>query len=182
VVRDESGDWFEPPLPVALAAAGPHRIRPPWRGAVRVAGASFDDLSDRFERDGAVEGSAALTGVWSAGLFQVEGQGRPEYPRHRATRWVTPPCPPPDGGWPRPAWGPGARNLSFDLGDLRETGAAVAVTIFRPSEDQAVLVVAADDTAAVAARLRPQLGKLLCVVPSRWSRAELDAIADDVRG
>ena len=95
---------------------------------------------------------------------------------------MTPPCPPPDGGWPRPAWGPGARNLSFDLGDLRETGAAVAVTIFRPSEDQAVLVVAADDTAAVAARLRPQLGKLLCVVPSRWSRAELDAIADDVRG
>ncbi|HLH59489.1 MAG TPA: hypothetical protein VKV33_10110 [Streptosporangiaceae bacterium] len=45
-----------------------------------------------------------------------------------------------------------------------------------------MLVVAADDTAAVAARLRPQLGKLLCVVPSRWSRAELDAIADDVRG
>ncbi|HLH59488.1 MAG TPA: hypothetical protein VKV33_10105 [Streptosporangiaceae bacterium] len=80
MVRDESGDWFEPPLPVALAAAGPHRIRPPWRGAVRVAGASFDDLSDRFERDGAVEGSAALTGVWSAGLFQVEGQGRPGIP------------------------------------------------------------------------------------------------------
>ena len=32
--------------------------------------------------------------------------------------------------------------LDFDLGDLQDTGAAVAVTLFRPSEDQAVLVVA----------------------------------------
>jgi hypothetical protein len=58
---------------------------------------------------------------------------------------------------------------------LRETGAAVAVTVFRPSEDQAVLVVAAADPEAVEAQLRPQLGQLLCVVPStpghqRWFR------------
>ena len=62
-----------------------------------------------------------------------------------------------------------------------DTGAAVAVTLFRPSEDRAVLVVAASDQAAVEARLRPQLGVLLCVVPSRWTKAQLDEIGDYLR-
>jgi hypothetical protein len=68
--------------------------------------------------------------------------------------------------------------LEYNLGDLQGTGAAVAVTLFRPSKDQAVLVVAASDQAAVEARLRPQLGVLLCVVPSRWTKAQLDEIRD----
>ena len=72
----------------------------------------------------------------------------------------------------------GDMPLKYDLGDLRDTGAAVAVTLFRPSEDRAVLVVAASDQAAVEARLRPQLGVLLCVVPSRWTKAQLDEIRD----
>jgi hypothetical protein len=59
-----------------------------------------------------------------------------------------------------------------------ETGAAVAVTLFRPGPNQAVLVVAASDVAAVEARLRPQLGDSLCVVPSRWTKAQLDAVGD----
>jgi hypothetical protein len=67
-------------------------------------------------------------------------------------------------------------NLDYDLGDLADTGAAVAVTTFRPSEDQAVLVVAAADRDAVEAQLRLQLGDLLCVVTSRWTKAELDAV------
>jgi hypothetical protein len=39
-----------------------------------------------------------------------------------------------------------------------------------------VLVVAAADPEAVEAHLRPQLGQLLCVVPSKWTRAELEAV------
>lgn len=66
--------------------------------------------------------------------------------------------------------------LEYDIGDLRDTAAAVAVTMFRPADDAAVLVVAASDEAAVEARLRPQLGDLLCVVPSRWTKAELDRV------
>jgi hypothetical protein len=58
-------------------------------------------------------------------------------------------------------------NLDFDLGDLEDTGAAVTTVIFRPSADQAVLVVAATDIATVEARLRPQLPDRLCVLPSR---------------
>ena len=50
------------------------------------------------------------------------------------------------------------------------------MTTFRPSEDQAVLVVAAAYRDAVEAQLRPQLGDLLCVVTSRWTRAELAAV------
>ena len=87
-----------------------------------------------------------------------------------------PPCPAPAGGWPHPRWGLGDHNLVYDLGDLVDTGAAVAVTIFRPRDDQAVLVVAAADADTVEAWLRPQLGDLLCVVASRWTRVEFDAV------
>jgi hypothetical protein len=65
-------------------------------------------------------------------------------------------------------------NLDFDMGDLQTTGAAVTTVLFRPSDDQAVLVVAASDIAAVEARLRPQLHERLCVVPSRWTQQQLD--------
>jgi hypothetical protein len=41
-----------------------------------------------------------------------------------------------------------------------------------------VLVVAAGDVAAVEARLRPQLGESLCIVPSRWTKAQLDTVGD----
>ena len=142
----------------------------------RVAGADFDDLHDRFERDGAVEAFARLTGIWSDNQLRVEQQAAGPGPPARFVPLVTPPCPRPDGGWPHVTWGHGDKNLHFDLGDLRETGAVVALSLFRPSEDQAVLVVAAAEVDAVEARLRPQLGELLCVVRSGWTRAELDAV------
>ncbi len=41
-----------------------------------------------------------------------------------------------------------------------------------------MLVVAAADQAAVEARLRPQLGKSLCIVPSRWTKSQLDDVRD----
>lgn len=176
LVRNETGDWFEPPLPVALPGGVPRGVRAVWRGAVRVVGANFDDLNDRFEDDGAVEGFATLRGIWSANLLRTDRQTVPESLNHRPLRWVTPPCPAPEGGWPHLTWGQGDKNLDYDLGDLMDTGAAVAVTIFRPSEDQAVLVVAAADQDAVEARLRPQLGELLCVMTSRWTKAELEAV------
>jgi hypothetical protein len=40
------------------------------------------------------------------------------------------------------------------------------------------VVVAAADLAAVEARLRPQLGTSLCVVPSRWTKDQLDGVRD----
>ncbi len=181
LVRNPDGDWFAPALPRTLIAGVERRVSAPWRGAVRIADANFDDLVNCFEHDGAVEGFATITGIWSHDQLRAIRQTIPENAPHRHPRWDTPPCPPPAGGWPhlnwgRGTWGRGEHNLDYDLGDLTDTGAAVAVTTFRPSEDQAVLVVAAADRDAVEARLRPQLGDLLCVVTSRWTRAELDAV------
>jgi hypothetical protein len=177
LVRDSTGDWFEPPIPTALVLVTPRRARPARRGAVRVTGANFDHLADRFEDQGTVEGSASLTGIWSAGQLRAEHQASPRYGHPVVRRWDTPPCPAPPGGWPEPPRSrDGDENLHFDLGDLEDTGAAVAVTIFRPGQDRVVLVIAAADPDAVKARLRPQLGALLCIVPSRWTKAELDAV------
>src|SRR5580658_8307833 len=176
LVRNDLGDWFEPALPVAGPAGLERRIRPVWTGAVRVAGADFDAVAARFEKDGSVEGWAAVTGTWSGEQLRVERQDTPVQPRAQA-RWVTPPCPPPPDGWPVTERR-GDIELSYDLGDLAGTGAVTAITLFHPGQNQAVLVVAAADLAAVEARLRPQLGWSLCVVPSRWAQDQLDGVRD----
>lgn len=46
----------------------------------------------------------------------------------------------------------------------------------RPGPHQTVLVVAAADETAVEAHLRPQLGARLCVIPSRWTEAQVDHV------
>ena len=177
LIRNDQGDWLQPHLPIPLPARGERRVGSVWRGAVRITGADFAALANRVEQDGAVQGSATVTGVWSGDQLRVDQQTPPPSRAAWVNPWVIPPCPPPPGGWP-PATPWGDMPLKYDLGDLHATGAAVAVTLFRPSEDRAVLVVAASDLAAVEARLRPQLGVLLCVVPSRWTKAQLDEIGD----
>ena len=178
LVRNSQGDWFQPVLPVAEPGGLERGVRPVWQaGAVRVVGADFDAVTNRFERDGAVEGWALLTGTWSGGQLAVEQQTAPPPRSAPRPRWVIPPCPSPPQGWPS-VIRRGDIELDYDLGDMVETGAAVAVTLFRPGPNQAVLVVAASDVAAVEAWLRPQLGDSLCVVPSRWTRAQLDAVGD----
>lgn len=182
LVHDGTGNWFEPPMWVAAPGGLPRRVRPVWRGAVGVVGVNFDEVSSRFEQDGAVDGFATVTGTWRHDHLRADEQAPDGGDDYQPTRWVTPPCPAPEGGWPRPAWGDGDKNLTYDLGDLRETGAVVAATTFRPSDDQAVLVIAAADPDLVEARLKPQLGALLCVIPSRWTTAELEAVGAYLRG
>src|SRR5262249_54705423 len=117
VVRDETGDWFEPPVGVALPGGLSHKVRPAWHGSIRIVGANFHDdaLTGRFECDGAVEGYATLTGIWAARHLWVEDQALPERQHRRSPGWKTPPCPVPPGGWPRQSsekWEYG-RNLDF---------------------------------------------------------------------
>lgn len=172
LVRNQAGDWFEPPMPVAAVGGGPMKIRRVSPVAVRIAGADFDELASRSEDDnGTVEGFATLTGIWSAGQLQVRQQAVPGPTGARLPRWVVPPCPPPAGGWPRRGG-----QLRFDLNDLPGTGGVVAATVFRPGQDQEVLVVAATDPDGAEAWLRPQFGARLCVVASRWTATELKAV------
>ena len=179
LVRNDLGDWFEPALPIAEPGGVERRVRPVWKGAVRVAGADFGAVTARFEKDGAVEGWAAVTGTWSGEQPRAERQDAPVPEPAAHARWVTPPSPPPEGGWPATERR-GDIELSYDLGDLVDTGAATAITVFHPGQNQAVLVVAAADLAAVEARLRPQLGKSLCAVPSRWTKDQLEAVRDQL--
>lgn len=171
----DDGDWFDPPLPIPAIGYGP-RGRPPPRPSgfgVRVENADFATVEFRYERDGAIEGMTTIFGEWLGDGIRVHRQTN-ERPELSYPRWSDPPCPPPAGGWPHGMNGRYTENLDFDLGDLESSGAAVTTVIFRPSENQAVLVVAAADIAAVEAALRPQLPDRLCVVPSRWTRTQLD--------
>jgi hypothetical protein len=176
VVRYEAVDWFEPLSAVAAPAlgGGSRVVRPASPVAIRVTGADVTNLTNRFEADGMVEGFASLTGTWSPDRLQVQHQGVPGPRMSRFLRWVTPPCLPPAGGWPRN----GGIALRFDLGDLLKTGAVLATAVFRPGPEQEVLVVAAMDPDRAEARLQPQLGACLCVVPSRWGAADLAAVRD----
>lgn len=174
LVRDVDGEWFDPPMPVRAIGYLPGQ-RPAPRASrfkIRVDGADFGAVEHRHERDGAIEGYATIYGTWLGDRIHI-GRQTTEQPQRPTRSWSDPPCTPPPGGWPHGMNGQYQDNLDFDLGDLEQTGAAVAVVVFRPSADQAVLVVAASDPAAVEARLRPQLPDRLCVVPSRWTRDQL---------
>ena len=111
LVRNETGDWFEPPVSVTANFSLVRRVRRAWSGSVRIVGADFGaGLTGRFERDGAVEGSATVTGIWAADRVQVERQDL-YAPRHREIpNWTVPPCPPPEGGWQRRTWVHGIKD------------------------------------------------------------------------
>ncbi len=88
-------------------------------------------MAGRFEKDRAVEGWATVTGTWSGEQLRVERQDAPVAGPALA-RWVTPPCPLLECGWPA-VERRGDVELSYDLGDLAGTGAAVAITFFHPA-------------------------------------------------
>jgi hypothetical protein len=173
LVRTGAGDWFEPPLPepaIGYAPGSRPAPRPSKKYAIAVEGADFDHVTQRYERDGSIDGYATIDGVWFQDRIRADRQ-TDELPAPRHPKWSDPPCPAPPGGWPH---GRAGENIDVDYGDLLDTGAAVTTVVFRPSDDQAVLVVAASDIAAVEAQLRPQLPDRLCVVPSRWTRWQLN--------
>src|SRR5260370_34656272 len=64
LVRNDLGDWFEPALPIAAPGGLERRVRPVWRGAVRVAGADFDAVAGRFGEDRLVGGRGRGSRIW----------------------------------------------------------------------------------------------------------------------
>lgn len=174
-----------PPLPC------PDNIAVDLRGAY-----DLDLLRDRFEKAGAVEGWATLTGTLTGTYRQrtltVERQELPPAPDTHGGGWYErsePPCDPPPGGWPRdprllvPVGDPddGDVNLIAEQPVLDRYRAAhpsrfVDVSLQRPFPDSAVLgVITPDEPArrAVEAALRPTYGERLCVVVSRYTREQV---------
>lgn len=179
LVMDDSGTWLDPPLPVPAMFRLNPPVAKPSGSAVRLRGADLDAVEHRYERNGVVEGWATVTGLWRGGEVDVTGQSQPiRLPGGQQPRWRDPPCPAPAGGWPQ---GPSDLNLGVVAGDVGRSSVVVTMTTFRPSDTQAVLVVAAADVAAVEAGLRPWLGKRLCVIASRHSRLELDETSRSLR-
>lgn len=72
LVHAEAGDWFEPWHWVGWGGT-PRRVRAARWQAVRIIGARFDDLANRFEDDGAVEGFATVTALDSPEARRAAG-------------------------------------------------------------------------------------------------------------
>lgn len=97
----EGGVWFDPG---GWYAGGE---QPMSRDSVRLQGADLSAVATEYGPDGSIPGWATiLPGVWTR-----------------------PPCPAPAGGWPTGRNGDETEDLTFDLGDLQDTGAAVSVAV-----------------------------------------------------
>jgi hypothetical protein len=166
--------WFDPPLPVPAVAYAPgHEPAPRPSGiGVLTSGVDLDRLRFRVEKDGAVAGLATLTGVWRDGcLHVVEQSEEPLDPEPWRPFWSTPPCPPPTRGWPQVPEG-----SNIEPSPPESIPGRVSVVIFRPTPTQVVLVVATSQPDAAEALLRPIYGDALCVVASRWSPDQVEAV------
>lgn len=170
--------WFEPPLPVPAVFYPPGREPAPKPSGVgvRVEGVDLERLSRWRQKDGTTEGWACLGGTWDGDRLIVREQGPDTNGSPGPTAiWELPPCPPPPGGWPR---GGIDENIELEDDEDLDGPEVVAVTLFRPSSRQVVAVIASEDPSLTRRRLGASLGERLCVVPSKWTRAQVL----DVRG
>ena len=148
---------------------------------LRAEGVDLDQL-DRRRTDGeAVEGWAYLSGRWTSGssgedaggILRVERQHpAAPAPRPHPPPQVQPPCPPPAGGWPH---GPTGENLRAP-DSVRADPSVVSIGQARPGPTQVVLVVTTTDPDRIRARLAGHEDSRICVIASRWSRAQVDAL------
>jgi hypothetical protein len=180
VFSDGVTAMFEPPLPVALPRYSPGNEPPPRpvHLGVAVAGVDLRALDRRREKAGAVEGWAQLSGVWHDEKLVVQTQGPPIFPiGDLSPRWSQPPCAPPPGGWPH-----GAVDENLDVGDLQELDDSItALAVFRPSSTQVVLVIASTEPSRLRSQLRSRFGPRLCVIASRWTKAQVHDTAAHLR-
>lgn len=142
---------------------------------VDVEGVDLDALEDRRTDNGVVSGRAQLTGTFVEGTLHVTDQRSPA-PGGGADFFVTPPCPAPDGGWPRVR----ADAVGLVQYKKRHPDAVLGIDVMPVSQDQAVaFVLVVGDTQAAYADLRPRYGDALCIATSRYTRAEFRAAYGD---
>lgn len=163
---------------------------------VDVEGVDLSALADRREKAGAVEGVATLTGTYRDGTLVVEQQDPPAEPARAEQEPDVPPCEAPDGGWPRDAGllrGPGhepegdvnmmAEQPAMDAYRAEHPDDVVTIALLRPFPDSVLMGVSAVDAAAAERAeqaLRPAYGERLCVVVSRFTRAQVTAAQAEI--
>lgn len=169
LVTGSDGDWLD------VARVHDLLIKPPgWKSdrSIRLIGTGAVPID---VAPNGIPGYVSVVGVWRDESIEVEAQRQKMLPREPRADRTDPSCPPPHAGWRHDVLDLGP---DFDFSDLDSSGAIVHRAIFRPSADQEVLVVAATDVDVVTRRLSPHLPDQLCVVPSRFTRAQLDELRD----
>jgi hypothetical protein len=172
VVVDCEGVWLDlARVNDLVLRTGP---KPRSSRSVRLVGDDCAAAPSEFGPNNAIPGHLTVTGIWLGDGIKVDGQSSAG--PARADRFESAiPCPPPAGGWP--VVDPD-HAYEVKVGDLQTSGAAVTLGWRTAGPDQVVLVVAASDPEAVETVLHPQLGGRLCIVPSRWTRAQLEEVRD----
>ncbi|TDW98590.1 hypothetical protein EV647_3314 [Kribbella sp. VKM Ac-2566] len=168
-VARADGDWLD--------LARVHDLTwkaPGWKSdrSVRLIGAAGEAVAAGIAANRGL-GYVSVVGIWGDESIEVEVLSAEIPAREARAARRDPPCPPPPGGWRH-----GVVELDVDLRDRESSGPIVNLAIFRPSPEQEVLVVAATDVDAVIRRLSPKLPRQLCVVPSRFTRAQIDEVYD----
>jgi hypothetical protein len=178
VLEVEGEVWFERPEPVPLV--WPPRPPRPGRFAVRAHGVDLDRLDRRQQHATGIEGWTTLTGTWQSQRLRVRTQTSWQPPDSRRGRRTDPPCAPPPQGWPRNGEH-GNPMPSAPPDDEWEALSIMQVAWFHPAGAGPVLVVSAEDPARVERLLRPEFGAALCVVPSRYTRQQIEGVARRLR-
>jgi hypothetical protein len=143
---------------------------------VDVTGVNLGTLSQRREKDGAVEGWAYLRGVYRAGTLSVTLQAEQRDSGDPEPSWTTPPCPRPAQGWRTLPRGSNPMDQEDRVQAFKATNpqAITNEVIFRPTGTTAVVVLTVSDVTAAHAALGPN-GPGLCIGPSRFTAEELQA-------
>lgn len=178
--QDAAGVWFDPPHPVSLVGLPPGHRHPRSMHAVRLVDADPLVIGTEHNEDGAIPGWATVTGIWLGDAIQVLTQTSTPPGTARRTfgaRWITPPCAPPDEGWPA---GSQDELFAIDMQALRDADNCVKTVMYRPRPDSVVMVVVAVDVAEAERVWRPVLGSRLCIVQSRWSNRQVEQVRADL--
>lgn len=147
---------------------------------VPLEGADLAAVAERFEKAGAVEGFATITGTWRAGTVQVKEQSPRAEPFTDLAGLREVPCPEPEGGWPVTSEGD---NMDAEMATVHQSGRVQVgpdrFALLRPSTTQAVLGYAVPDEAArvqAQAVLDELVPNRTCVVVARHTEAQIAAV------
>ena len=173
LIRTGDGEWFDPPQPVAMGGAAWGRPVQPSGCAIPVEGADFDAVVFRTERDGVIAGHTTIYGQWLGDRISVHRQTS-ERPEDDLPLWSDPPCE------AHPTGGRAARmNTRPSTAISAIWRRPVRLSWSQPS-DRARIRRCWWSPPRTSRRSRhgcvPPLPDQLCVVASRSTRVELDAL------